>query len=583
MLGLDRKDLKYLLILCALTFCLNIIGLGKLEYFRHTEADRTLIAWEMQESGDYFTPKLTHSTILTKPPLYYWTLALSFKVFGAVSEFTARFPSVIISVFFVLMQYLFWRKCKNDYYTSFFASIALATGMFFFLQSTVAEIDILFGFLCTMAFYFSFFAIKNKSLKNTLLTYFISALAFLTKGMPIVFFFVAIHFSFFFIELFRNKEKNKLNVLINFIIQNLLGTFVFIAVVSPWLYFISKKFGLDELIRQYNIEVAQRFIEEKNNPRGIFYYPGMLIGELAPWTLIYLSVFGYWVYNLIRKRKIFNTLDPKKIDFILFNTLAVFLAFIMLSIAKGKSARYIFPVYACCINLLPFFIAELRNTYLERKLFLLGKWLSLAFCLAITIAIFFVKVPAVSRESMIISGLALVLALVAIYLSCKAENSIKLLIGTILLFFAIKIGLVNIFYSYRNNEMSVKWIAREINETLPKGAVLYDIEFFDRWITYYLKQLGRETWRLTPEESLNPKDFNGRTYLIFKQIEEGWRFEQLKEIDPSTKLLKSFQEKKYLYLLVETDKNSLKFMKPHTHFPTVPSEPFYNVTNKELL
>ncbi len=580
MFGLDKKDFQYLLLLSLLTFCLNILGLGVLEYFRHTEADRTLIAWEMYESGDYLTPKLIHSVILTKPPLYYWTLALSFKFFGAVTEFTARFPSVIISVLFACLQYLFWRKCQENHGRSFFASIALITGMFFFLQSSVAEIDILFGFLCTLAFYFSYFSISKNSLFLTLNSYFAAALAFLTKGAPIIFFFVAIHFSFFTFFAYQQRKKGLIKLIWKFIWQNLLGITLFLAIIFPWLYYIAQKFGWQELIRQYNIEVAQRFVIEKNHPRGPFYYLEILIGELAPWTIIYLAVFANWAYAFYKKRKIALNWQKQNLNFIIFNSLAVILALLMLTIAKGKSARYIFPVYACCINLLPFFIDQLKNTALEKKLFALGEWFAIISSLGVLIMMFFWRLPEVSQENIIFSGLLLLLALLVIHFSCKKENSKQLLLGTIILFFAIRTGLTYVFYTYRNNEKSVKGIALEINEILPKGAIIYNIEFFERWITYYLKHLGRETWRLTPEESLNPQNYNNRVYLLFLEEEEGWRLEQLKEIDPSTKLLKSFKDKNNVFLLVEADKNSMKLMKPHSHFPTVPSEPFYNDPNK---
>jgi len=47
----------------------------------------------MQETGDWIAPRLYGKPWFEKPPLYYWSAALSFKLFG-VSETTAGFLHV---------------------------------------------------------------------------------------------------------------------------------------------------------------------------------------------------------------------------------------------------------------------------------------------------------------------------------------------------------------------------------------------------------------------------------------------------------------------------------------------------------
>lgn len=573
---LDKKDFKNIFLLIVVTFSLNILGLSQLEFFRHTEADRTLIAWEMWESSEYLIPKLIHSVILTKPPLYYWTQALSFQFFGRVDEFTARFPSVVISALFVILQYLTWRKSKANHYQSFFASIALITGMFFFLQSTVAEIDILFGFLSTLTFYFSFFAIERQSLTYTLLTYLAAGLAFLTKGIPIVFLLIAIHGVFFLFYTLKNHFLFDFKYIFKFTIYNVLGICVFLSIVFPWINYIAQNFGWDELIRQYHVEVAQRFIEEKNHPRGPLYYIGILAGLLAPWTLIYVAFF---IQQLLKKRfpNFINqnySRSAFNLNFILFNLIAVLLGLFLLSIAKGKSARYIFPVYASCINLLPYMIERLKETVVEKWLFIAGKFLSLIISLLICLSIFFIELPYVEKTNIVICGILLIISLSIFLFSCRDENRKQLLFGTIVLFFGIRFGLNYIFYPIRNSEKSVKYIAKEIDSALPQGAIVYNIEFFERWVNYYLKHLGRETYRLNPVESLNPSNINGRSFILLQEEEEGWRLEILKKLDRSLKVLRIFQSNKVHFLLVEADSNFLKYLKTQSYFPTVPSEPF---------
>jgi 4-amino-4-deoxy-L-arabinose transferase-like glycosyltransferase len=67
------------------------------------------IARDMAESGDFITPRLYGKPWFEKPPLYYWSAALSFKFFG-VSETSARLPSAVFALLATLaMGWLGWR------------------------------------------------------------------------------------------------------------------------------------------------------------------------------------------------------------------------------------------------------------------------------------------------------------------------------------------------------------------------------------------------------------------------------------------------------------------------------------------
>ena len=63
--GFSRHDWKLVLGLSLYALCLNLYGVWALEFFRHTEADRSLIGWEMLQSGEFLVPHLLGSVILT--------------------------------------------------------------------------------------------------------------------------------------------------------------------------------------------------------------------------------------------------------------------------------------------------------------------------------------------------------------------------------------------------------------------------------------------------------------------------------------------------------------------------------------
>jgi len=75
-------------------------------YFSHLGAfgfigpDEPRYAWiarDMAESGDWVTPRLYGKPWFEKPVLYYWSAALSFKLFG-VNEASARLPSAVCAL-----------------------------------------------------------------------------------------------------------------------------------------------------------------------------------------------------------------------------------------------------------------------------------------------------------------------------------------------------------------------------------------------------------------------------------------------------------------------------------------------------
>jgi len=82
-----------ILILATLYVC-YFSHLGAIGFVGPDEPRYAWIARDMAETGDWVTPRLYGKPWFEKPPLFYWSAALSFKLFG-VSEAAARLPSAI--------------------------------------------------------------------------------------------------------------------------------------------------------------------------------------------------------------------------------------------------------------------------------------------------------------------------------------------------------------------------------------------------------------------------------------------------------------------------------------------------------
>jgi 4-amino-4-deoxy-L-arabinose transferase-like glycosyltransferase len=93
--------LLWLVLIVATLYLCYFHNLGAIGLVGPDEPRYAWIARDMQETGDYVTPRLYGKPWFEKPPLYYWSAALSFKLFG-VSETSARLPSAIAALFATL-------------------------------------------------------------------------------------------------------------------------------------------------------------------------------------------------------------------------------------------------------------------------------------------------------------------------------------------------------------------------------------------------------------------------------------------------------------------------------------------------
>ena len=61
------------------------------------DAVQAQIARNMITSGDWVTPRLDGVVYLEKPPLIYWLIAASYKIFG-IHDWAARVPMALASL-----------------------------------------------------------------------------------------------------------------------------------------------------------------------------------------------------------------------------------------------------------------------------------------------------------------------------------------------------------------------------------------------------------------------------------------------------------------------------------------------------
>jgi 4-amino-4-deoxy-L-arabinose transferase-like glycosyltransferase len=94
--------LLWLVVIISTLYLCYFRNLGAIGLVGPDEPRYAWIARNMQETGDWITPRLYGKPWFEKPPLYYWGAALSFKFLG-VSETSARLPSAISALLATLV------------------------------------------------------------------------------------------------------------------------------------------------------------------------------------------------------------------------------------------------------------------------------------------------------------------------------------------------------------------------------------------------------------------------------------------------------------------------------------------------
>ncbi|MDD5085413.1 MAG: glycosyltransferase family 39 protein, partial [Candidatus Omnitrophica bacterium] len=172
----------FLIVLALIGIALLFSRLGGVGLFEPDEGRSADIARAMVESGDFLIPRVNYIEHFHKPPLTYWAIAASLKVFG-FNEAAVRFPSACAALGLVLITFL---VAKNlfDRKTALVAGLILLSSPLFLFMGRLATPDIFFAFFTAGSLY-GFVRVRG-GLGNPLLWsifgFFFLALAVLTKG-----------------------------------------------------------------------------------------------------------------------------------------------------------------------------------------------------------------------------------------------------------------------------------------------------------------------------------------------------------------------------------------------------------------
>ncbi|HVB56082.1 MAG TPA: glycosyltransferase family 39 protein [Candidatus Acidoferrales bacterium] len=113
------------------------------------DATQAQIARNMLVSGDWVTPRIDGVVFLEKPPLVYWTIALSYTVFG-VHDWAARVPIALSAMALCWLTFAFgaWAFGKR---AGLYAGLCMSTCLGLFLFTRVLIPDVMQTFTIALA------------------------------------------------------------------------------------------------------------------------------------------------------------------------------------------------------------------------------------------------------------------------------------------------------------------------------------------------------------------------------------------------------------------------------------------------
>lgn len=178
--------------LMLLTVLLSIpaflLNLGDVAFIGD-EAIRSLVAFEMDKSGDFLVPTLNGVEYYNKPPLYNWLIYANSKLFGFFGEWPARTTTLLFLALFGYTVFHFARKHFDFLTSSTLAIMLLTSGRILFWDSMLGLIDICFSWVIFLSWMMMYHFGKAKKWYMFFITsWILFAAAFLLKGLPAVVF-----------------------------------------------------------------------------------------------------------------------------------------------------------------------------------------------------------------------------------------------------------------------------------------------------------------------------------------------------------------------------------------------------------
>lgn len=322
-------------------------SISGLPFYTKGESREATVVWEIVHSGEWILPLRNGHIIPSKPPLFHWLGALCSLVVGAVSEFTVRFPSVVLALLGVLCTYSAGRMLWGPE-AGVIAALILGTSFEWVRAATTARVDMTLTVCMVMAFLFFFFLYRRKRVSRggALCFFALLGLATLAKGP------VGALLPLLTIVVFLFLQRDLKFLLRLHVIS---GSVVCLLIAGAWYGLALWKGGEAFFMKQIMKENILRFLASDEVGAGhehpfYFFLPNLFLG-MIPWSLFFPPL----VVFLYRRRASWAR------DGLLYFIVWVLTVFLFYSASSSKRSVYILPLYPAVALLLGAWWQELRT------------------------------------------------------------------------------------------------------------------------------------------------------------------------------------------------------------------------------
>ena len=336
---IDTTTLYGLIVLIiAVALTLPWLGLG--HFYTRGEPREALVAVEMMAQNNYILPDV-QGQLPYKPPMLQWLVVLFSEPQGFVSEFTARMPSAVASIFMTVAFFFFYAR-RTTPKQSLFASLILMTCFEVHRASMTCRVD-----MVLMAFTVGAIMAMQKWCEKgckgwPIWASILASGAILTKGP------IGIILPSFILFVYMLTIGERFGKVVWSMIKLALP-----SLILPALWYIAAYHQAgDEFLNLVIEENFSRFsgsMPYESHEHNAFFTIPLFLSGLLPFTLFLL--FGLFTvkYNEVKVSKswikekwdAFRHMDKLR----LFAIIAAVCIFVFFCIPKSKRSVYLLPMY----------------------------------------------------------------------------------------------------------------------------------------------------------------------------------------------------------------------------------------------
>ena len=324
----------HVILLIALCGILYFPYLGSTPLFDKGEPREGLAVQDIVQRGEWLFPLKRAEAIPSKPPMFHWSAALTYRFTGVLDEATLRFPSALYATVGVIFLYLLGAKLFGAR-VGLLAGAILATTMIYQSQAVNARVDMTLCFFVTLSLIL-FYSIYRGFLRHPLwpyAMYSLVGLATLSKG-PLGLVLPGLVIAVF-LALKRDWKQ-----FFKFALHP--GVLIALVLVVGWYGLAISRGGEGFVNRQLVSENVSRFFGGSGHSHPIYYYLGYLFSLAIPWCLFYPFMFWDWA----------NERGGAAGDELLFLQTWFGVMLVFFSLSSGKRAVYLLPIYPALALLL---------------------------------------------------------------------------------------------------------------------------------------------------------------------------------------------------------------------------------------